>query len=422
MVLKAFRSGDIRRDILDSLRSAPGTSKIGLARGLGVSPATISNQVRELIEARLVVEAGHDASGGGRPPARLRLNPDWPLMLGIDLGETDARFGVLNLEGRLVDELSQPLRRNSRGVRLEPIVESARGIIHSNAGVAGVGVAVPGLLDGQLGVVRLAANLGWKNVALGPRLFHDLGLPVSIHRNTNVALLAEEWWSPMPVADPLIYLTVGSGIGAAIKVHGEFVSGSGGAAGEVGHIPILSDGPRCACGNLGCLETLASSNALLRRFGELAGAGSGSVESVRRKGKRVGAIATAARRGDPSALQAMAEVGDSLGTGIATLITILNPQLVVIGGELMDAQDLILPRVHEVVRRRALSQYVENARIVASAFGDAASVIGAATAAFDMLFGAGPRATGVAPFRALETTRTRQSQGRVALAMPTEAE
>ncbi|MBA3330933.1 MAG: ROK family transcriptional regulator [Actinobacteria bacterium] len=371
-----------RTRILHALRRNPGLSKIGLARELDISPTTVGSLVEGLVRDGIVVATGLEPSMGGRPPERLSLDPEGPLALGVDLGETAARFGLLDLAGRLVATETLPFRRRPQEGAVDTgIVSDGITALLAETGlsdrIAGIGVAVPGLVDREAGAVRYAANLGWQDVALAGQLALEFDRPVLVDRNTNAALLAEEWWGTAAEEDPAIFVTLGSGIGAAIRVDGEFVRGASGAPGEFGHIPIVADGPECRCGQRGCLEALASSAAVQRSYQRLASAAPDG---------GISAVVQAAREGDPLALHVLDEAARHLGIGIATIVNLFNPSVVILGGELMEAADLILARIDAQVRARSLKVSSAALRLVSSSFHGDAALIGAATIAFDALF------------------------------------
>ena len=390
-----------RTRILHALRRNPGLSKIGLARELDISPTTVGSLVEGLVRDGIVVATGLEPSMGGRPPERLSLDPEGPLALGVDLGETAARFGLLDLAGRLVATETLPFRRRPQEGAVDTgIVSDGITALLAETGlsdrIAGIGVAVPGLVDREAGAVRYAANLGWQDVALAGQLALEFEQPVLVDRNTNAALLAEEWWGTAAEEDPAIFVTLGSGIGAAIRVDGDFVRGASGAPGEFGHIPIVTDGPECRCGQRGCLEALASSAAVQRSYQRLANAAPDG---------GISAVVQAAREGDPHALHVLDEAARHLGIGIATIVNLFNPSVVILGGELMEAADLILARIDAQVRARSLKVSSAALRLVSSSFHGDAALIGAATIAFDALFNhafryrAGAAAAGARPGR-----------------------
>jgi N-acetylglucosamine repressor len=371
-----------RTRIMHALRRNPGLSKIGLARELEISATTVGSLVEGLVRDGIVIATGLEPSMGGRPPERLSLDPGGPLALGVDLGETAARFGLLDLAGQLVATETLPFRRRPEdGVVETGIVCDGVTALLAGTGlddrVAGIGVAVPGLVDRDAGAVRYAANLGWQDVPLAERLALEFDRPVLLDRNTNAALLAEEWWGTAADDGPAIFVTLGSGIGAAIRVDGEFVRGASGAPGEFGHIQIVADGPECRCGQRGCLEALASSAAVQRSYQRLAA-------DTREDG--ISTVVQAARAGDPLALHVLDEAARHLGIGIATIVNLFNPSVVILGGELMEAEDLILARIDAQVRARALKVSSAALRLVSSSFHADAALIGAATTAFDAMF------------------------------------
>jgi glucokinase len=229
-------------------------------------------------------------------------------------------------------------------------------------------------------VIR-SSNLGWHDLPLRHLLENAVDLPVTVDRNTDAALLGEEWWGSVRAQDPVIFVTVGSGVGAALKVHGGLVYGASDAAGEFGHIPVVPDGPRCRCGSRGCLETLTSVRALLARYRELRRAAGTPL----RRRPTVASIASAAAD-DPLAGQALGEVADRLGNGLATLVAIVNPGVIVLGGELMEAEAVVLPRIVDILDKRGPDAPGAGVEVMRSTFRDQASLVGAATLGFAALF------------------------------------
>lgn len=368
-----------RLQILHALRAGAGMSKVELSRRLRMSPTTSGALVADLMNAGLVVTDGFGLSTGGRPPERLVLNASRPLALAIDLGETDVHVGVFNLRGERIAAERVPFKRSGDQVRLGQVLLRARRLVERHRDVAGVGVAVPGIVDREAGIVRNAANIGWYDFDAVEECAAVLRLPVSIDRNTNAALLGEEWWGSGASADPIVLVTLGSGIGAAIKVNGRLVLGASASAGQFGHIPVDADGPVCGCGKRGCLEAMASSRALLRRYAQLRRDGTPRRTTVR-------AVSDAARSGDPASIQALMEIAQRLGMGLVTLVNLINPRQIILGGELMDAEDIILPTVRQAIAERALGISAEVARISVSSFREEAALVGAAALAFESLF------------------------------------
>jgi glucokinase len=355
-------------------------SQIGLVRQLGLGQATVSVAVGELLAQELIVSIGHDTSTGGRRAERLALNPTRPLTLGFDLGEADAQLGVVNMQGHLLEVRRVGLRRSRRRVQLEPLVAAARDAAQRWPHVRGLGVAVPGIVSAADGLVRNAANLGWRDLPIAEEFAAGVGLPVVVDRNANAAVLGEEWWGKAD-GDPFVFVTLGSGVGAGLRVNHTFLHGASETAGEFGHIVIEPGGSVCQCGRRGCLETRASAGALVELDQRLRS------RSGRRSARRsVADIAAAALAGEPAAAEAVGEVADWLGAGLITLITLLNPRVLMLGGELMAAQELLLPRIRELVRAHGQRIAKDVVEIVPSTFGDQAVVVGAGALAFERLF------------------------------------
>jgi predicted NBD/HSP70 family sugar kinase len=370
---------DKRVRVLHALRRSPGLSKVALARELGISPGTVRLVTDELFAAGLVVTAGRDLTTGGRPSGQLALNSSSPLALGVDLGEVEMRLGLLNLVGELVSQRRTPFDRRHEQVSVDQIAGEINALRASAEGtVAGVGLGVPGHLDLSAGRVLYAANLGWRDVELRDRLSEAVGLPVLMDRNTNSAMLAEQWWGPAFPTGPALFVTLGSGIGVAIRVNGLFLRGAGGAAGEFGHLVIDKRGPECACGQRGCLEAMASGRAVQRRYNQL------SDESP--DAGNISELIRAARADDPAARRALAEAADHLADGLATLVNLLNPSTVVLGGELMAAEAELLPVIRDGIRRKALSYSAAQVEILPSSLRDEGPLIGSASMVFDAVF------------------------------------
>ncbi|HEX4213748.1 MAG TPA: ROK family transcriptional regulator [Candidatus Dormibacteraeota bacterium] len=381
---RAGRPLGSREQILHTLRWQPGLSQTDLVRVLGLGQATVSVAIGELIAAGLVVVAGYAKSTGGRRPEHLALNSERPMVLAVDLGEAEAQLCLVNLNGALLDVERIPFRRLGRRVEIAPVVEAARRWT-GRPGVVSVGIAAPGIINSASGVVRRASTLAWRDVDLRAIFEVGLGLPVVVERNTNAALLAEEWWGSL-VGDPVVFVTLGSGVGAALRVNGTFVHGASGAAGEFGHLTVEADGLRCRCGRHGCLETRASAGALVALYRRLIHEqGAGRAPSGGRR-VSVAGISAAAAAGDAIARTAILEVADWLAAGLVTLITLLNPPVVVLGGDLLAAEDILLPRVRQVVRQHGVRASSGAVKIVPSTFRDMAALAGAGAVAFERLF------------------------------------
>jgi glucokinase len=261
--------------------------------------------------------------------------------------------------------------------------------------VLAVGLGVPSLIDMRRGVPVFTAHLPLSGVPVRDVLAERLGLPVFLANDATLAMLVEHRHGAARGASDAVLLTLGTGIGGGIVVDGKLVLGAVGAAGEPGHMVIDIDGPPCACGGAGCLETLASGRALGVEGARVARAARDSalaraLESGR---EMTGALVTElAWDGDRAARDVLALIGMRLGVGIANLVNLLNPSVVVVGGGTIAAGDMLLEPARAVVRERALPPSRDVVRIVPPQFGDEAGMLGAALFAFDGLAAAAPAA------------------------------
>jgi predicted NBD/HSP70 family sugar kinase len=239
----------------------------------------------------------------------------------------------------------------------------------------GVGVAMVGVVRLSDGLVRLAPNLGWEDVPLGDLLAGrlNLGLPVTVANEADLGALAEHRRGAAVGIDDVLYLSGEVGVGGGVMVEGKPLTGAAGYAGEVGHMPVNPAGATCRCGSVGCWETEVGERALLRRAGR-----SGSSDRA-----AVDAVLAEAEAGSPTALAALTETGAWLGIGLAGLVNLFNPALVVLGGVFGRMAPFVADEIEEALDRRALRGPRDVVRVVPTALGGDATLIGAAETAFE---------------------------------------
>lgn len=309
------------------------------------------------------------------------------LALGIDLGGTTVKVGVVNHEGVIV----------GRGRRATESEKGVEGVIANialavedalaAAGVAkealdGVGMGSPGICDTKNGVVVRSGNLYWYNVPVGPLLSAKLGLPVKLENDANAAALGEQWCGAAKGYNHVIMFTLGTGVGGGLILDGRIYSGSQGWAGELGHIPVVEDGPPCTCGTYGCLEAVASATAMGVAAKKAIDAGQSQrmAEIAREQGHVDARVAiVAAQQGDEAAIAILNQVGLHLGWASAMLVSSLNPELIVVGGGASKGGEFVLEPIRQVVARRAMPGPREVVKVVAATLGNDAGLIGAAS-------------------------------------------
>ncbi len=311
--------------------------------------------------------------------------------IGVDMGGTkllagavDAALAVHHRVQRTVAGLDQAALLD---ITVEAVQETRRA---AGAEIDAVGFGIPCLMDQRTGIGVVAVNLPLHNVPFADVMAERLGLPVFVDNDGNVAALAEHRAGAARGCSEAVLLTIGTGIGGGLILRDELYRGAVGAAAELGHITIDMDGPRCQgnCPNHGCVEAHSSGTALAREARRLAQErpGSGLARALGKGQELEGPLVTElAHDGDPAAIEVLELVGTRLGVGVASLVNIFNPQVVVIGGGVIGAGELLLAPVRRTVAERALPPSRDEVKIVPARFGVEAGMIGAATLAFDGL-------------------------------------
>lgn len=313
-------------------------------------------------------------------------------IVGVDLGGTNIVVGLLPMEGGEVLGLRNLPTESQRGPKfvVNRIVEMVEGaiaeVLKEQGGtrdqIAGVGIGSPGPLDRKAGMVINTPNLGWRNFPLRDLISNAVHLPATLDNDANCATYGEWWLGAGKDVDNLVGLTLGTGIGGGIVLGGQIYHGASDIAGEIGHMTIDSTGRRCKCGNYGCLEAYASGPAIALRAVEGIEVGVETVLTEMVNGKLEDITAATVYEGvvagDPYATEVMKDTAKFLGAGIANLLNVLNPDMVVIAGGVTRAGDHLFIPVRAEVRRRAFKSAEERCRIVSGELPGTAGVVGAA--------------------------------------------
>ncbi len=316
--------------------------------------------------------------------------------IGVDIGGTKIAGGLVDETGTVLARARRDTPARSSGGIVESIVEVVRQLVceAADAGVGAVvavGLGAAGFVDETRSIVRFAPNVDWKEEPLGAQVTAGCGLPVVVENDANAAAWGEFRFGAGRGTHTMVAVTVGTGIGGGIIQRDQLVRGSFGMAAEFGHLVRVPDGRLCGCGKRGCWEQYASGNALLRKARDLAAErrteasvllslGDGTPEGV--TGKHV---TDAAREGDPVALEAFARIGRWLGTGLADVAALLDPELFVIGGGVSEAGDLLLVPTRTAFEDALVARdHRPIARVVSAQLGNDAGLVGAADLARDL--------------------------------------
>jgi len=305
-------------------------------------------------------------------------------IVGIDLGGTQMRAVLAEADGTVLARYKTlTIPEEGPAAVMERIVAGVQVVMGQAGGrrPRGIGVGSPGPLDPWTGVVLAAPNLGWYNVPLKATLENRLGLPVVVGNDANAAALAEWRFGAGKGIDNLVYMTVSTGIGGGIISDGHLLLGSHGLAGEIGHTTVEAHGPRCKCGNVGCLEALASGPAIARAAITRLRAGESSGIPARVQGDldqvTAAVVAAAAHDGDALARDVIEGAAFYIGVAVVNLIHLVEPQLILIGGGVAHIGDLLFDTIRSTVRVRALACMAQGVRIEQAALGDDAGMLGA---------------------------------------------
>ena len=357
-------SQDIRRlnrfEVLRRFYAGTGAmSRQDLAAATGLSFATVANLTAELLEAGVLVEAGHEESGGGRPRARLAVNAERGALIGIDIAETAVHAELFDLALDVRHSVERPLPPGD--VRPADVVaqlalcveELLSGSETPRARVLGAGVSVPGMVEREGGVSSFSPYWSWHEVPLRALLAERLGLPLWLDNPLRASTVAELWFGAGREVDDLVVLTLRAGVGAGIAVDGQLYRGFTNSAGEWGHTCLASDGRLCTCGTRGCVEAYVSTRGIAQTWRELA------PDDERAAGPddaaTVAALARAAEQGDATATEAVDRTARYLGAAVANLVNLLNPRALVLGNQVVDLLgERLLTATYEAVTRHAL--------------------------------------------------------------------
>jgi predicted NBD/HSP70 family sugar kinase len=360
-------------------RGSLSRSELGVRTGL--TRSAIRVLIGELADLQLVNEGTAAALGTpGRPSSLVRPTPLGAVVLGIDVKVDSVDVAAVGLGGEILNQIrvERPRGRISVDRTVADLVDLVDRVWATTPGreaLVGIGVAVAGLVRRSDGLVYNAPNLGWSEVPFGAQLSEALHatVPLTVANEADMAVLAEHRRGAAIKAEHVIYLSGEVGVGGGVIIDGRPLTGLAGYGGEVGHMPVNPNGIACRCGSYGCWETEIGEGALLLRAGHRPGGGQDEVELVLEE----------VAAGVPEALNAVDNVGRWLGVGLAILVNVFDPEIVVLGGLLGRLHPYVLPRVERELDRLALRAPRGLVRVVPSMLGTHASLLGAAELAFE---------------------------------------
>jgi len=359
--------------IFKTIRKQGPISRIELTKISSCSAGTVSNHVRTLIKKGFVIETKKGISSGGRKPIQLMVNPNKAYIFSIEIEVNQIKIVMFDLEIKVVMKSIIPIiYKDNYKKTLEQVFFEMDKIMEERYlkldNLLGIGVAVPGLIDKEKGILEFAPNLGWKNVHIS-KIFKDkYNFPVILDNEAKAAAIGEKEFI-YPEIDNMVFVSINEGIGCGIFFNGELYRGASGNAGEFGHIIIDPNGLVCHCGNKGCWETLASENYIVNSYLKL----SNSNKKLTKK-----EIYQLGKNGDKKVIKIFNKVGRNIGIGLVNIINGLSPELLVIGGDIVEIKDYIYDKIIKKLEENALSISYRSVKIKFSKLGRLAAVYGMA--------------------------------------------
>jgi glucokinase-like ROK family protein len=379
--------------VLDHVRTHGSSTRAALVHATGLSRAVVTQRVADLIEYGVLTDGDLGPSTGGRAPRLVRFRADAGHLLVADLGATSVDVALADLRGSILAHVQEPcdIAAGPESVlaRVEELFESL-GVASRPGCVWGIGIGVPGPVEFDTGrPIAPPIMPGWDRYSVRER-FAKYDVPVWVDNDVNVMALGERRAGIARGHDNVVFVKIGTGIGAGVVVKGKLHRGAQGCAGDVGHIQITDDpAVVCRCGNIGCLEALAGGGALGR-----------DAESAAREGRspflatvleeagslQAADVARGATHGDPTCVELLTNAGRLVGHMLASVVNFFNPSLIVIGGGVAGAGDQLLAAIRETVYRRSLPLATRELVVKRSELGNRAGVVGAAAIVTDELF------------------------------------
>ena len=370
-------------------------SRSQLAGKTGLNKSTISSLVEDLLERRLVHETGINSAGKGRPSTMLEIDPHAGVVIAVELGVDFVGAALIDFKGSILWRRLDPAdpaasQEKTLGQTMAIVEDSIHVCRRQHHRILGLSFSIPGTVDLNEGILIFAPNLNWRNVQFRKIFSAYTGLKVFIENDANAAAIAEHLFGVARSLHDFLFVFVGVGLGGGLFLNDKLYRGKGGYAGEIGHTPIIAEPFQnpCQCGNLGCWETYANQFSIIRRVEtRLAQSPEGSLipalMDAHDSALSISIIKQAAEAGDSYALDSLAEAGTAVGTGLAVLVNLFNPEKIVLGGPVSIAGQFLMPSIRESLSRHAMQEILAQTEIDLSAFGPDASLVGAAAVVVD---------------------------------------
>jgi len=382
--------------ILDIIRKNKYISRAEIARISKLNPSTVSNLTNELIEMGVLKEVGVGTSQKGRRPIDLSLNPDGPCVIGVEVVGDRILSLMVNMEAKIMAKVRTNINAETGKLAIKKAIGTIREVIKKSgkdkSEIKAIGMGITGLIDSKAGIAKFSPNIGWKDVPIKKIVEEEFGIKTFVDNDAKAMALGEYRFGSGKGSRDLVCINIGEGLGSGIIINGRIYRGANWIAGEIGHNVVDLNGPRCRCGNRGCVETFASGRAMV----------SHAIVAIREDRKTLISQLTdnevdkitpkiifeAADKKDKLARDIIEEAGEYLGIAIANVINSFDPEVVILGGEIVqfDNFNLMLEPAKKTAVKHTFGGGIRNTKILVTELGDDSPAIGAATLAIEKLF------------------------------------
>lgn len=340
--------------ILHAIRDAKTISRVDLSRTTGLSQATVTSITAELLKEEMLIEQVGGKSIGGRKPVPLALNPKGAYAVGVHLAVDQVCVVLMDLQANIINTHTRQLDPSdvSIGRVVETLVEVVQSCLwevdFSKSQISGLGVAIPGLIDSRTGFVHYIPNYNWIDINLAALLEERIGVPVYVENSANTLVIYEQWFGVGRGIHNFLLITLEHGIGMGMVLNGKIFRGFRGIAGEFGHTVLAEGGPRCRCGENGCLEAFCGNNAIIRAGFKAARQGDWQTDEKRID---IETILAAAQEGNSALRVIYRKAGRALGIGISNMLRIFDPEKIILSGKGVLAGELLFGPMAETLHK-----------------------------------------------------------------------
>lgn len=385
------RKARIKQEIISKFYKEGQLSIHDICQSVKLSAPTVAKAIDELIDQQLIIKVGVGGSSGGRRPGIYAINPSSRYVMAIDLERSFVRMGIFDFANRpasRVYEFTEGLDTlpdvfNFLTLKVNEILRNNK---ISKKKVLGIGLSLPGLIDIRTGL----SYTYLKDKKPAATLTEETGIKTYVEHDTKLMALGEQAFGLARGLENVLCLNIGSGIGLSMILNGSIYRGHSGYSGEFGHIQIDNSGDLCHCGKVGCIETMAAGKSLISRARQQINAGRKSILTdsapFNAENLTTSAIIDAARHGDDLSAELLDQAGEALGKGMAVLVHLFNPELIILGGELSKAADLLLKPINRNLEIHTLDRIRKDSGIKISKLGDDARLMGALALVMNKIF------------------------------------